>query len=180
MVYRCERCNELFDDPLIHNWRESHGESMSEATCPDCGGDCVLVELEHCRECGGDYEPSDVYDGICENCLKSFATYENFFKFASEEKPDLTKVPLFEDFVFAELLGNGGNLTGTSFELREVLIDFWREAVKSEKHWVLNHPDEEPNILSRIWYYLQYAHLLEEFAEFINEKRNNQKGSEKI
>lgn len=88
-MYICNRCGDTTDE--IESYTEMHGaEGTSnygaityDKPC-SCGGD--FVEARRCQICEEYFDPDDLYDGICEECLKKATTEENAFKLGEECK----------------------------------------------------------------------------------------------
>ena len=72
-MYICNRCGETTDE--VETYTEMHGaEGTSnygaitfDKEC-HCGGN--FVEAKQCNLCGEWFDPDNMYDGICVECLK--------------------------------------------------------------------------------------------------------------
>ncbi len=92
-MYICNRCGETTDE--VETYTEMHGaEGTSnygaitfDEEC-HCGGN--FVEAKQCNLCGELFDPDDMYDGICEDCLKKETTEENALKMGEECKESVT------------------------------------------------------------------------------------------
>lgn len=70
MSYKCLECGHIFEDGEEKRWVETHGldappyEEMSG--CPLCLG--PYRETTPCKNCGSEHLPSELEDGLCEEC----------------------------------------------------------------------------------------------------------------
>lgn len=88
-MYVCNRCGATTDE--IESYTEWHGaegtsnygEITFDKPCR-CGGN--FVEAKECNLCGEWFDPDNMYDGICEECLKKETTEENAYKLGEECK----------------------------------------------------------------------------------------------
>lgn len=71
-MYKCLNCGSVFDEPIAIYEREPYGNSYAEYhsddICPYCKGD--IDTAEKCEICGEYYAESDIYNGVCIECIK--------------------------------------------------------------------------------------------------------------
>lgn len=60
-MFKCKRCDHLFEEGEQSNWTESHGETFDG--CPVCKGD--YEEVQPCEICGA-YSENE----YCPDCVK--------------------------------------------------------------------------------------------------------------
>jgi len=82
-MYKCVDCGHLFEEGEQRTYKEAHGFSDGFAeefsVCPVCGGD--YEETTRCAFCGGEHLESELYDGVCLDCLRKKATYANILNY---------------------------------------------------------------------------------------------------
>ena len=101
-MFICNRCGETIDE--IGTEIEMHGaEGTSNFGAIEfdkpchCGG--YFVEAKRCHICGEYFDPDNMYDGICEDCLKKETTEENAYGLGEECK-ELVEINGFLKSVF--------------------------------------------------------------------------------
>ena len=82
MMFRCESCGHLFEEGEQATWEERHGLDSPPyekwSGCPVCRGG--YEEVHQCKECGGWHTDDELYDGLCEKCLRETINYDTIFE----------------------------------------------------------------------------------------------------
>lgn len=85
-MFICEDCGSVMnEDGIVHrkSWLSDYrGGTYEEYECCPCGGD--VYEAEQCKLCGEYFDKGDLYNGICDDCLKEEMTVENAIKCGDE------------------------------------------------------------------------------------------------
>ncbi len=131
MMFRCESCGHLFEEGEQAVWEETHGlDSPPYETwsgCPVCKGD--YEEVHQCRDCGDWHSDDELYDGLCENCLRETINYETFFEYCEANKGD----KYLDIFVMADLLGGMDCPDNISQEFHQLMIETYKRTVANAK-----------------------------------------------
>jgi DNA-directed RNA polymerase subunit RPC12/RpoP len=78
MIYLCDRCGKLFDQPDIVT--EPHGEKVG--VCPHCHGHFEI--MHQCKICGEYFTEDDLTDGVCDACIYNDATVERCIRYGAD------------------------------------------------------------------------------------------------
>ena len=131
MMYRCVDCGNLFEEGEQAVWEERHGldsppyEKLSG--CPVCKGD--YEEVYQCKECGDWHSYDELYDGLCEKCLRETINYDTFFEYCEANKDE----QYLDIFVMAELLGGMDCPDNISPELHMLMIETYKRGAANAK-----------------------------------------------
>ncbi len=131
--YICKECNFKFDEPMAIVERHGFNDGFAEHfhVCPNCAGD--YEELFECDKCGAECEEDELYNGLCEKCLRDAITYQNALEYMTSCAEHDDEVDLLEHFMFNEL--GVGNYPGkhSSKQLKALLkAEFNRRAYIDE------------------------------------------------
>lgn len=96
-MYICERCERTYEEESAVSYDSDHinvgcGVPLcvrNEAVlsnCSYCGG--YLVEADECVICG-EYFLDDGNNGVCNECLEYYATFENAIRYGYDEKEEV-------------------------------------------------------------------------------------------
>ena len=134
MMYRCCECGNLFEDGEQAVWYENQGECHGVTAmerfsgCPLCHGD--YEEVHQCKECGEWRSEDELYDGLCETCLRESINYDTFFEYCEANKDE----QYLDIFVMSELLGGMDCPKNVNYEFHELMVDTyaaWVDDIKS-------------------------------------------------
>lgn len=78
MIYLCDRCGKLFDQPDIVT--EPHGEKVG--VCPHCHGHFEI--MHQCKICGECFTEDELTDGVCDACIYNEATVEQCIRYGAD------------------------------------------------------------------------------------------------
>ena len=130
-MFRCCECGNLFEEGEQAVWEERHGldsppyETMSG--CPVCKGD--YEEVHQCEECGDWHTEDELYDGLCERCLRETINYDTFFEYC-EANEDAHYLDIF---VLSELLGGMKCPDNISPEFHRLMSETYKRRVVNAK-----------------------------------------------
>lgn len=79
-MYKCLDCGHIFDEGEQAVWTEAHGEQWDG--CPICKGG--FEETTGCAHCGGEFLETELFDGICAECLAESITYDKGLEYLKE------------------------------------------------------------------------------------------------
>ena len=131
MMYRCCECGNLFEEGEQAVWEERHGLDTPPyekfSGCPICKGD--YEEVHQCKECGEWYTEDELYEGLCEKCLRETINYDTFFEYCEANKDE----QYLDIFVMSELLGGMDCPKNVSYEFNELMVDTYKERVEQIK-----------------------------------------------
>ena len=94
-MYKCLECGHIFDDGEQAVWTENQGECHGGPAferfsgCPLCKG--AYEETTRCKKCSGEFLEDELYEGLCEDCLRYAVTYDDFLAYLMETE----QLPLF-------------------------------------------------------------------------------------
>lgn len=120
--YICNECGFKFDEPLViredHGIREG-GYEERDSVCPSCGGSYEM--LSECQKCETECKVEELYNGLCEKCLRESITYQNALEYMTSGAKHADEVDLLEHFMFSEF--GIGDYPGkhSSAELKAIL-----------------------------------------------------------
>ena len=84
-MFICHDCGGTFSEPNVSKWTESHGETLYEWVCQECGsGD--FVEMAECCICGEEFDPNELTCDCCDECIEKMFTEDNLLAFALDDK----------------------------------------------------------------------------------------------
>ena len=92
MMFKCCECGHLFEEGEQASWYENQGECHGRIAmekfdgCPMCKGD--YEEVHQCKECGDWHCEDELYDGLCEKCLRETINYDTFFEYCEANKDE--------------------------------------------------------------------------------------------
>lgn len=108
-MYRCRKCNEVFETPEIETsrnqieyWGSISYEDYSEEVCPRCGSD-DYEEIAECIVCGAYcFDDELACDNVCDSCAEHYA--DNFgIVYKAFDNPD-DKMEIKVHPMFASML----------------------------------------------------------------------------
>jgi hypothetical protein len=129
MMFKCCECGHLFEDGEQAIWYENQGECHGRIAmekfggCPMCKGD--YEEVHQCKECDEWHTENELYDGLCEKCLRETINYETFFEYCEANKDE----QYLDIFVMSELLGGMDCPDNVSYEFHELMVDVYKARV---------------------------------------------------
>ena len=129
MMYRCENCGHLFEEGEQAVWYENQGECHGVTAmerfsgCPLCHDD--YEEVHQCKECGDWHYEDELYDGLCETCLRETINYDTLFEYCEANKDE----QYLDIFVMSELLGGMDCPNNVSYEFHQLMIDTYKRRV---------------------------------------------------
>lgn len=82
-MYKCDNCGCEFEEP--YKLQEDTGEIFN--VCPDCK-ETDYYELETCKICGEYFNQDELWNGMCEQCLKDEFEVHRGLKFVECHKTD--------------------------------------------------------------------------------------------
>ena len=130
-MLRCCNCGNLFEDGEQAVWYETHGlDSPPYETwsgCPVCKGD--YEEVHQCKECGDWHSEEELYDGLCESCLRNTINYDTFFEYCEANKDE----QYLDIFVMSELLGGMDCPKNVSWDFHYLMSKVYKEEVDRAK-----------------------------------------------
>ena len=130
MMYRCCECGHLFEEGEQAVWHENYGAEIGGETfdgCPVCNGD--YEEVYQCKECGDWHSEDELYDGLCENCLRETINYDTFFEYCEANMGE----KYLDIFVMAYLLGGMDCPDNISQEFHQLMIETYKRTVANAK-----------------------------------------------
>ena len=133
MMFRCESCGHLFEEGEQSVWYENQGECHGVTAmerfsgCPVCRGD--YEEVHQCRECGDWHSEDELYDGLCEKCLRETINYGTFFEYCEANK----KHNYLDTFVMCYLLNCDEVPEHPSWDFHQLMISTYNNYVRSIK-----------------------------------------------
>ena len=118
MMYRCENCGNVFEDPAIvierHGFSDGPGEEFG--VCPYCNGD--YAEAKQCEHCSEWFVEDDLCEGWCDSCIDSYQNdIETCYK-VGKECPESIKINGFLATMFS------------NEDVEEILMGKLREAAE--------------------------------------------------
>ena len=128
---KCTDCGYVFDYEDSTVVKESHGfddgfyETFS--CCPNCGGD--FEDAADCCKCGETFAESELYDDLCEKCLRETINYDTFFEYCEANKDE----QYLDIFVMSELLGGMDCPKNVSWDFHCLMGEVYRNEVKRAK-----------------------------------------------
>lgn len=118
MMYRCENCGHLFEEGEQDVWEERHGLDTPPyekwSGCPICKG--RYEEVHQCKECGDWHTENELYEGLCEKCLRETINYDTFFEYCEANKDE----KYLDIFVMQEIFG---------MDCPKKVTDEWHECI---------------------------------------------------
>lgn len=99
MIYICEDCGAVFDEPKVYGSDESRGEG-----CPDCGS-FYFDEAVECEECGKIIPQGDAYGSdhhLCMDCLMNHKYDLPTLLNAVEDVQDELEIPVLARYIMAD------------------------------------------------------------------------------
>ena len=131
MMYRCCDCGNLFEEGEQATWEERHGLDSPPYEkfigCPVCNGD--YEEVHQCKECGSWHTDDELYDGLCEKCLRDTINYDTFFEYCEANKGE----NYLDTFVMCYLLNCDEVPKYPSWEFHQLMIYTYKERIKAIK-----------------------------------------------
>ena len=98
MMYICEDCGAVFDDPKVIGDDVDRGEC-----CPDCGSYYFDEALE-CEECGEYFPAADIYGydhHMCKECLMNHK-YDLPLLLKIDDTQDELKIPVLARYIMSD------------------------------------------------------------------------------
>ena len=132
-MFKCCDCGNLFEDGEQAIWYENQGECHGRIAmemfggCPVCKGD--YEEVHQCNECGDWHTEDELYEGLCEKCLRETINYDTFFEYCEANKDE----QYLDIFVMSELLGGMDCPDNVSYEFHELMVDTYKARVDDIK-----------------------------------------------
>ena len=131
MMYRCCECGNLFEEGEQAVWDERHGLDSPPyemwSGCPICCGD--YEEVHQCKECGDWHSEGELYDGLCESCLRNTINYETFFEYCEANKHE----NYLDMFVMCYLLNCDEVPKYPSLDFHYLMIETYKRRVADAK-----------------------------------------------
>ena len=130
MMYKCENCGNLFEDGEQAIWYENQGECHGRIAmekfcgCPMCKGD--YEEVHQCQECDEWHTEDELYEGLCEKCLRETINYDTFFEYCEANKDG----QYLDTFVMCEILNCEYVPKISSYEFHQLMIEEYKRTVK--------------------------------------------------
>ena len=128
MMYRCRECGNLFEEGEQAVWEETHGLDSPPyekfSGCPICKGD--YEQVYQCKKCGDWHTEDELYDGLCDKCLRESINYDTFLAYC-ESKNDEQYLDIF---VMSELLGGMDCPKWISYDFHQLMIETYKKRVK--------------------------------------------------
>ena len=132
-MYRCTECGHLFEEGEQAVWYENQGECHGVTAmerfsgCPVCKGD--YEEAHQCKECGSWRTNDELYDGLCEKCLRETINYETFFEYCEDNKGE----DYLDTFVMCYLLYCDEIPKYPSVEFHQLMVETYKRRVANAK-----------------------------------------------
>ena len=129
MMFKCCECGHLFEEGEQAIWYENQGECHGRIAmerfggCPVCKGD--YEEVHQCKECGDWHYEDELYDGLCETCLRETINYDTFFEYCEANKDE----QYLDIFVMSELLGGMDCPKNVSWDFHQLMVRIYKERV---------------------------------------------------
>ena len=109
-MYQCKDCAEVFSEPYIHKWEESHfgiggfTETMFSEQCPNCYSD-EIESLSRCECCLDGWveiyhEGTFVENRYVDLCVECQEKGRELYMYAKNRFPDLNVEDLFTGNVY--------------------------------------------------------------------------------
>ena len=153
MMYRCENCDNLFEDGEQAVWEERHGLDTPPyekwSGCPICKGG--YDEVRQCKECDHWYSEDELHNGLCGECVEKIVeefrySPEKCYKISNESN---STEPVDIDSFLATMF--------TTSQINEILFRELMNAVKtlklncsyfidSDKEWFIDSITSEQEV----------------------------------
>ena len=131
MMFRCCECGNLFEEGEQAVWEETHGLDSPPyekfSGCPVCKGD--YEEVHQCKDCGDWHSEDELYDGLCEKCLRESINYDTFFEYCEANKDE----QYLDIFVMCYLLNCDEVPEHPSWDFHQLMIDTYKRRVAESK-----------------------------------------------
>jgi len=136
-VMICENCENTISEDYLEtvvdvSVNEDGINTYYEHTqrCQCCGG--IYVEAETCSVCGNYKRPTDLIEGVCEDCLEEFANFDTALKFGEDNRIDYE----INGFIANLYRLNRDNKLAEKFCLEDEhrFAKFLRKELKNEKN----------------------------------------------
>ena len=132
-MYKCIDFGHLFEEGEQAVWYENQGECHGVTAmerfsgCPVCKGD--YEEVYQCDSCGDWHTEDELYDGLCENCLRETINYDTFFEYCEANKDE----QYLDSFMMFYLLGGMDCPDKVSPEFHQLMIETYKRRVADAK-----------------------------------------------
>ena len=132
-MYKCTECSHLFEEGEQATWEETHGLDSPPyekwSGCPVCKGD--YEEVHQCEECGSWNTDDELYDGLCEKCLRESINYDTFFEYCEANKDE----QYLDTFVMCYLLNCDQDEVPKypSWEFHQLMVETYKRGVANAK-----------------------------------------------
>ena len=165
-MYKCTECGKLYEEGEQEVWEETHGLDSPPyekwSGCPLCKGD--YEEVHQCKGCGDWRTNDELYDGLCEKCLRETINYDTFFEYCEANKDEqyldtfvmcyllyCDEVPKYPSVKFHQLMVEtykirvvNTKLLGARFDfldkcIRFVMDDDGSSGRENYAYWLNNH-----------------------------------------
>lgn len=129
MMYRCLSCGNLFEEGEQAVWRENYGAEIGGEMfdgCPVCRSD--YEEVYQCKECGDWHTEDELYDGLCEKCLRETINYDTFFEYCEANRDEqYLDIFMMSDFLCMDCPDN------VSPEFHLLMVETYKRRVADAK-----------------------------------------------
>lgn len=132
-MYKCTECGHLFEEGEQTIWYENQGECHGVTAmerfsgCPVCKGS--YEEVHQCKECGDWHTENELYDGLCEKCLRETINYDTFFEYCEANKDE----QYLDTFVMCYLLYCDEVPKYPSVEFHQLMVETYKRRVADAK-----------------------------------------------
>ena len=130
-MYKCTECGNLFEEGEQATWEERHGLDSPPyekwSGCPVCKGD--YEEVYQCDSCGDWHTDDELYDGLCEKCLRDTINYGTFFEYCEANIDE----QYLDSFMMFYLLGGMDCPDKVSPEFHHLMVETYKRRVADAK-----------------------------------------------